>query len=286
MTFVNVNMTKGTVAVEETPEQYRGLGGRGLTSNMINREVPPKCDPLGPENMLIFAPGLLSGTPLVNTSRISIGAKSPLTGGIKESNAGGTVAAALGKMGLDAIVVTGSAPGGKWFVLHIDPEVHASLDPADAYQGMRTYALAGELLGTYGEKSGIMCIGPAGEIELASASIQTTDTDGRPCRAAGRGGLGAVMGAKGLKAIVVDTRGKAEKKVADPEGFKAAVKVFADAVKKNPFSGKTLPRAKHRYSTANPPVSPPWRAIVPRARSAFSERRNLPIARTPRTPPP
>ena len=240
MKFIRVDMTEGTTAVEEAPVEYQGLGGRGLTSSMINKEVPPACDPLGSENMLIFAPGLLSGTPLVNTSRISIGAKSPLTGGIKESNAGGTVAAALGKMGIAAIVVTGSAPEGEPYILRIKQEGEASLDLAGDYKGMRTYALAAKLLDTYGQKTGVMCIGPAGEFKLASASIQTSDVDGRPCRAAGRGGLGAVMGAKGLKAIVVDTQAKAEKGVADPEAFKAAVKVFADAVKKNPFSGKTL----------------------------------------------
>ena len=240
MTFIRVNMTECTVTKEETPAEYRELGGRGLTSIMINNEVPPACDPLGPENMLIFAPGLLSGTPLVNTSRISIGAKSPLTGGIKESNAGGTVAAALGKMGIDAVVVTGAASEGALYILRIGPEGDVSLDPADAYQDMRTYALVDQLKGTYGADYGILCIGPAGEFKMGSASIQTTDVDGRPCRAAGRGGLGAVMGAKGLKAVVVNTRVKVRKRVADPDTFKDAVKVFADAVRKNPFSGKTL----------------------------------------------
>ncbi len=240
MIFIKVNMTDGTLAIEDVPAEYKGLGGRGLTSIMINTEVPPECDPLGPENMLIFAPGFLSGTPLVNTSRISIGAKSPLTGGIKESNAGGTVGAALGRMGVAAIVVEGSAPEGETSILRIGLNKEVSLDSADAYKGMRTYDLVEKLLETYGEKNGVMCIGPAGEFRLASASIQTSDTDGRPCRAAGRGGMGAVMGAKGLKAIVVDTQAKAEEELADPEAFKESVKVFADAVKKNPFSGKTL----------------------------------------------
>ncbi len=86
MKWIRVDMSKKTIQVEKVPEDYLGLGGRGLTSVMINAEVPPECDPLGPENKLIFAPGLLSGTSLVNTSRISVGAKSPLTGTIKESN--------------------------------------------------------------------------------------------------------------------------------------------------------------------------------------------------------
>ncbi|MBT8350600.1 MAG: aldehyde ferredoxin oxidoreductase, partial [Deltaproteobacteria bacterium] len=240
MQFIRVNMSDQTVKIEDVPQDYVGLGGRGLTSIMINNEVPPTCDPLGPENKLIFAPGLLSGTPLVNTSRISIGAKSPLTGTIKESNAGGTVAAALGKLGITAIIVEGVAPPGKLFNLIIDQNGNAILKAADDFKGMRTYALVEQLLQDHGEKNGVLCIGPAGEYQLASASIQTSDVDGRPCRAAGRGGLGAVMGAKGIKAIVISLQGKSPDAIADPESFKQSARVFAKAVKDHPFTGKML----------------------------------------------
>jgi len=241
MKFVKVNMSEKSVQFQEVPKEYAGLGGRGLTSVMINAEVPPKCDPLGPENKLIFAPGLLSGTNLVNTSRLSIGAKSPLTGTIKESNAGGTVAAALGHLGITAIIVEGQAPKGDLSILRVDEKGEASLLPAQAYKGMRTYAFVKKLLETYGEKTAILCIGPAGELQLTAASVQTTDIDGRPCRAAGRGGLGAVMGAKGLKAVVVDQRGKSADAIADPKTFNEAAKVFAQAIKAHPFSGQMLP---------------------------------------------
>ncbi len=240
MQFIRVNMSNQTVTVEDVPADYAGLGGRGLTSIMINNEVPPSCDPLGPENKLIFAPGLLSGTSLVNTSRISVGAKSPLTGTIKESNAGGTVAAALGKFGITAIIFEGQAPQGSWFNLIVDESGNAKLEAADDYKGMRTYALVEKLLGVYGEKNGVLCIGPAGEYQLSSASIQTSDVDGKPCRAAGRGGLGAVMGSKGLKAIVINQKGKSADAIADPDAFKESAKVFAKAVKDNPFSGQML----------------------------------------------
>ena len=240
MQFIRVDMSNQSVNFEDVPPDYVGLGGRGLTSIMINNEVPPTCDPLGPENKLIFAPGLLSGTSLVNTSRISIGAKSPLTGTIKESNAGGTVGAGLGKLGITAIIVEGQAPEGKLFNLIIDQNGKAGLEAADAYSGMRTYALVEKLLQAYGEKNGVLCIGPAGEYQLGSASIQTSDVDKRPCRAAGRGGLGAVMGAKGLKAIVISQQGKNPDAIADPDSFKAAAKVFAKAVKDNPFTGQML----------------------------------------------
>ncbi len=240
MQFIRVNMSDQTVTVEDVPADYAGLGGRGLTSIMINNEVPPTCDPLGPENKLIFAPGLLSGTSLVNTSRISVGAKSPLTGTIKESNAGGTVAAALGKLGITAIIFEGQAPQGSWFNLIVDQSGDAKLEAADDYKGMRTYALVEKLLEVYGEKNGVLCIGPAGEYQLSSASIQTSDVDGKPCRAAGRGGLGAVMGSKGLKAIVINQKGKNADAIADPDAFKESAKVFAKAVKDNPFSGQML----------------------------------------------
>jgi hypothetical protein len=120
MKFLRINMATGEVKTEDAPREYTGLGGRGLTSSLINAEVPGACDPLGPDNKLVFAPGILSGTSLVNTSRLSVGAKSPLTGGIKESNAGGTIATALGRLGITAIVVEGCAPHGEWRLLRID----------------------------------------------------------------------------------------------------------------------------------------------------------------------
>jgi aldehyde:ferredoxin oxidoreductase len=241
MKFIRVNMNEQTIKIADVPQDYMGLGGRGLTSIMVNAEVPPKCDPLGPENKLIFAPGLLSGTPLVNTSRISIGAKSPLTGTIKESNAGGTVAAALGHLGITAVVIEGQAPDGELSFLRIDANGDASLVPAQAYKGMRTYALVEKIFELYGEKTAVLCIGPAGEYRLIAASIQTSDIDGRPCRAAGRGGLGAVMGAKGLKALIVDQGGKSADAIADPETFKEANKVIVKVIKAHPMAGQVMP---------------------------------------------
>ncbi len=242
MKFIRVNMSEQIIRVEDVPQDYVGLGGRGLTSIMINAEVPPKCDPLGPENKLIFAPGFLSGTPLPNTSRISVGAKSPLTGGIKESNVGGTAAAALGRLGITAIVVEGQAPEGELCFLRIDEMGNASLIPAQEYKGMRTYKLVEKVLESYGKRTSVLCIGPAGESRLAVASIQSSDTDGRPCRAAGRGGLGAVMGAKGVKALIVDQRGKNADPIADPEAFKEAVKAVVKAVKADHMSAEVMPK--------------------------------------------
>jgi len=184
MKLIRVNMNEGTISTEDVPQEYVGLGGRGLSSTIINAEVPPKCDPLGPENKLIFAPGLLSGSALANTSRISIGAKSPLTGTIKESNVGGTISAALGRLGVAAVVVEGQAPEGELYFLRIDEQGNASLVPAQEHKGMRTYKLVEEILEAYGETTSVLCIGPAGESRLIAASVQSSDADGRPCRMA------------------------------------------------------------------------------------------------------
>jgi aldehyde:ferredoxin oxidoreductase len=241
MKLLRVDMSTKSVRFENVPAQYMGLGGRGLTSIIINTEVPPTCDPLGPQNKLIIAPGSLSGTPLVNTSRISVGAKSPLTGTIKESNAGGTVADALGRLGITAIIVEGTAPEGNLSLLRIDKAGEASLVSAQEHKGMRTYALTKELFKQYGEKNAILCIGPAGEYKLASASVQSSDVEGRPARAAGRGGMGAVMGAKGLKAVIVEQGGKSPDAIANPEAFQEAAKAVAKAIRANPMSGGMMP---------------------------------------------
>ncbi|MFH0823563.1 MAG: aldehyde ferredoxin oxidoreductase C-terminal domain-containing protein, partial [Pseudomonadota bacterium] len=189
------------------------------------------------ENKLIFAPGILTGASIVNTSRISIGAKSPLTGTIKESNAGGTAAADLAHAGITAVVVEGQAPDGELYLLRIDKQGQARLQPAKDYKGMRTYAFTDTMHLTFGKRNAVLCIGPAGECLMRSASIQASDVDGRPCRAAGRGGLGAVMGAKGLKALVIERGGTAADAVADPEAFKKAAERVVKAIRAHPMSG-------------------------------------------------
>ncbi len=242
MKFIHVNMTHKTVHTGKVPQEYIGLGGRGLMAAIINDSVPPKCDPLGPENKLIFAPGLLGGTNLVNTSRIAVGSKSPLTGTIKESNAGGTFGDAVGRVGITAIIVEGRDRSGELSILKIDAKGSAGLIDANEFKGIQTYALVEKLFDRYGEDNAILCIGPAGEYLLPTASIQSTDTKGRPCRAAARGGLGAVMGSKGLKAIVLDRRGNVADTISDPEAFKKAADAFAKAVRSNPFSRDVMPR--------------------------------------------
>jgi aldehyde:ferredoxin oxidoreductase len=241
MKIIRVDMASKSITTEETEPAFTGMGGRGLTSFFISREVPPACDPLGPENKLIFAPGYLSGSSLVNSSRFSIGAKSPLTGGIKESNVGGTVASDLARIGISAVIIEQKPENDRYYILKIDKEGKAVLEDAGQLWGKRTYDLVAGLKKAYGENHSITCIGPAGEMQLSGASIQTTDFDGRPCRAAGRGGLGAVMGSKGLKALVIEkTKGKSAA-IQDATAFKNCAKIFAKAVLADEFSAEILP---------------------------------------------
>ena len=106
-----VNMSDLTTTVEDVPDAWAGLGGRGLTSNVVAAEVEPTCHPLGKNNKLVIAPGLLSGTVAANSGRLSCGAKSPLTGTIKEANSGGTSAQMLAKLGVKALIIEGLPAG-------------------------------------------------------------------------------------------------------------------------------------------------------------------------------
>ena len=105
--IMRVNLSELKVRVEDMSKEYQGLGGRGLSSHIVGREVPPKTDPLGPENKLIFSAGILAGTAVPNTGRLSVGAKSPLTNGIKDANAGGSAAQKMARLGFQALVIEG-----------------------------------------------------------------------------------------------------------------------------------------------------------------------------------
>ncbi len=117
-----INMTDLTSSIEDVPEAWAGYGGRGLTSTIVAAEVPPTCHPLGPNNKLVIAPGLLSGTPAANSGRVSMGAKSPLSGTIKEANSGGTAAQALAKCGCKAVIIEGIPQNDKWYSIALSPQ--------------------------------------------------------------------------------------------------------------------------------------------------------------------
>jgi aldehyde:ferredoxin oxidoreductase len=234
------DMTDQSVSVDELPNAYRHTGGRGLTSQYISNEVPPDCNPLEHRNQLVFAPGFLGGTQIPNSGRLSIGAKSPLTGGIKESNVGGSFALNLSMQNIAALAIRGKPQDDNLYVIQIDPELRCTIHSATPYRNLGTYATVDELTNRFGKQNSVLVIGPAGEQMLKSASIQATDLDGRPCRAAGRGGLGAVMGSKGVKAIVLAKPQNNQMEVAEKRRLLQLGAVFSKAIMEAPFSGKVL----------------------------------------------
>ncbi len=232
-----VNMSDLSVHSEETAPES---GGRGLTSAIVAKEVPASCHPLSAENKLVIAPGMLSGTGAPCSGRLSAGAKSPLTGTIKESNSGGQGAIALAMLGIGAIILEGMPEKGKLYRLTVTKN-GIEIDSADDLAGLGNYDTVAKQFEQFGDKVVCMSIGQAGEMCALAASIAITDPEGRPTRHCGRGGLGAVMGSKGVKVIVVDTTGGERPKPADPEKFKAGVKKFNAALKGHPITGEGLP---------------------------------------------
>jgi aldehyde:ferredoxin oxidoreductase len=230
-----VNVREQTLKREPVPESWKRLGGRGLSARILLDEVDARSDPLGPDNKLIFAPGLLVGHMLSSTDRISVGGKSPLTGGIKESNAGGRTGLHLAMMGMHALIIEDQPKGDDFWVLHLSLN-GAKWEKADDLAGLGVYESAPKLLQKYGDKVAISLIGPGGEMMLKSAGIQNIDKDRVPARINARGGLGAVMGSKGLKAIVFDNAGGQKPPVANPEAFKVATKDYTKAVLEHPQS--------------------------------------------------
>jgi len=236
-----VNMGALKVSEEKVSGDYVGLGGRGLTSMVVSKEVPATCHPIGQHNKLVITPGLLTGTTAANSGRLSIGAKSPLTGGIKESNVGGTAATKLARLGIAAIIIEGMPEKGKLFGLAVSKE-GVKVFPADDLKGLGNYELTEKLQSKYDKKVGIISIGPAGEMKMAMASIAVTSTNGTPSRHAGRGGIGAVMGSKGLKAIVVDDTGAEKVAIKNPDLFKEASQKFVKALREHPVTSEGLPK--------------------------------------------
>ena len=237
---INVGADGGPEFKTEPLGDYAGLGGRGLTSAIVSKEVPPSCHPLGEDNKLIIAPGLLSGSAAAMSGRISVGCKSPLTGGIKEANAGGQPSQMLGRLGYAAIVLEGKPKSDSLYKVFINKDgVQITEDNSLCMLG--NYAVVDKMKAEYGEKIGVISIGQAGEQKLAGASIAFSDMELRPTRHAGRGGVGAVMGSKGIKAIVVDDAGCSVRSPANPDAFKAANKEFVAGLRKHPVSGEGMP---------------------------------------------
>jgi len=200
LSILTVDLTTG--AITSRPLADPLLGGRLLTALLVTEHVDPRADPVGMGNILAMAAGPLSGTRTSTGGRTSFGAKSPLTGGIKESNAGGMAGDSLASLGYRAVVILGACPPNEPALLIVD-EGGLRLADARAYWGLGNEATVAALHRDYGEDYVAVTIGQAGEALLSAAGIAVTDVNGKPFRLAARGGLGAVMGSKRVKAMLI-----------------------------------------------------------------------------------
>lgn len=212
--FLRVNLTSGEIKKEPTPPQlaHEYIGGRGFGAYLLYKEVPAHADPLGPENRLIISSGPISGLMIPGAGKCDFTTKSPLTGGYASSSLGGLFTAEMKYAGIDSIILEGISP--KPVYLFIDNDKIELRDASDLW-GKGTITLEKELKERFGEEFQIAVIGPGGENCVPYASINHDYG-----RQAGRGGVGAVMGAKKLKAIVL--HGTKSVPVADVKGYREA----------------------------------------------------------------
>ncbi len=227
------DVRKRDVRQERVFPDWEQLGGRGLIARILLDEIPPTCDPLGPHNKLIWAPGLLVGQRISSCDRISVGGKSPLTGGVKESNAGGTTGLMLTYLGIKALLVEAAPMDNVWHVLLLDSQ-GGRFEPADDLGGYGVYHTAEKIRQRYGSGIGLALIGPGGQRQMLAAGIQNLDKDDEPSRINARGGLGALMGSKRLLAIVIDASSGATHPLADADLFKRAQKYYTEKLREHP----------------------------------------------------
>ena len=247
MRILRIRMDRLESSWEPVSSEYELLGGRGLIAGMMLAEVPPHCDPLGPNNKLVFAPGLLGGTSVSSSGRLSVGGKSPLTGGVKEANCGGSGGSDLARLGIKALVVEGSPANGALHLLHVS-KAGAKLVPAEEWRGLGTYATVAKARERWGDGCTVISVGQSGEYLMGAAGVACTGAGEQTCRVAARGGLGALMGSKGLKAIVLDASKVEALPLADAELFRASARRFAKELIESPKTGSK--GAMHTYGTS------------------------------------
>lgn len=230
--ILRVNLGENKVTVEPLSEELckNYIGGRGLGSKILYDEIDPKVEPFSPENKLIIATGPLSGTPAPTGGRYMAVTKSPLTYAIASSNSGGHFGAELKFAGYDLIILEGKAKKPVYLLIEDD---RIEIRDASHLWGKLVSETTDFLRKEHGEKAKVLCIGPAGE-KLSRIACIINDYD----RAAGRSGVGAVMGSKLLKAIVV--RGSKEVRLFDEEKVKRVVEEKLKKLREHPVTGQGL----------------------------------------------
>ena len=232
--LARINLSTGEIKVEKLDLElaHKFIGGRGLGTKILYDEGVATVDPLSPENKLIYITGPMTGAAAPSTGRYMVVTKSPLTGMIACSNSGGIWGAKLKHAGWDAIIVEGQAP--EWTYISIEDDKIQLLD-AREYLGMMSEEMDTKLKEKHGPTASVLNIGPAGEKQVLLAAIMN-DKD----RAAGRSGVGAVMGSKKLKAIVVKSSRIKLDNIADEEALKEATKKAMDVLMANPVTSSGL----------------------------------------------
>ena len=200
--YLHINLNTGTVEEELFEGERIARAGRYLIAKTLLEGGVAKIDPMSPDNPLMFSAGPFAGSNWSNANRTSVGCRSPLTGGIKESNGGGTFSLALGHQSICGLTLHGAAY--EWVILHLRRDGTVAFDEAAPFMGRGNFETAAMLHEHYGNKVSLGLCGPVGEYQGMLAGIAFSDTERRPSRLSARGGVGAVMGNKKVKAIVVD----------------------------------------------------------------------------------
>ena len=201
-TYHDINLTDRSISSRELSGEAIVKAGRYFIARTLLDAGAATVEPLSPANPLIFSAGPFAGTSFSNANRTSVGCRSPLTGGVKEANGGGTFSYALGQLKVAGFTLLGASP--TWVVLHFGKDGTIAFDDGTPYLGKGVFETAAMLRDKYGKKIAVGICGPVGEYQGLIGGIAFSDKDGRPSRLAARGGVGAVMGSKKVKAIVVD----------------------------------------------------------------------------------
>jgi aldehyde:ferredoxin oxidoreductase len=207
---VDLSKSKSIVERLDGEDALKFIGGRGLAVKILWDNLPPGVDPFSPENILVFSVGPLTGLPIPSSGKLVVATKSPLTLGYGDGSIGSVAAVQLRRTGFDAVMVKGKAE--KPCILLVGDEGAEILD-AEGLWGLETFKVEEELKEEHGKEAGILSIGPAGERLILYANVVSQGG-----RAGGRPGIGAVMGSKMLKALVV--KGSGTPRVSDPEALK------------------------------------------------------------------
>src|SRR6059036_1425167 len=201
-TYYDIQLGDRTVTKRELAGEDLVKVGRNHIARTLLELGAATVDPLSPANPLIFSAGPFAGSSFSNANRTSVGCKSPLTGGVKEANGGGTFGYAMGQLKIAGMTLHGASPD--WVVLHFKKDGTIDFDDGRPYVGKGNFEVNRMLLAKYGKKVATALCGPVGEYQGLIAGIAFTDKDLRPSRLAARGGVGAVLGSKKVKAIVLD----------------------------------------------------------------------------------